>query len=152
MGDNEGLEYKGHKVRESGGEGDTHRVAKDDGDGLGCTDGGGLGDSLEVDAENRVVPLDCAAVHMSLLTSEDSRWLEEGAAALEDLEEDDVALEGLEEDGGEEKYLEHNYGKVKALNTMTLGELRSQHDSSSETSDSIPSNSNLLHCKFRCSQ
>ena len=60
------------------------------------------------------------AVQVSL-TGEDSWWLEEDAAALEDLEEDSVVLEGLEEDGGEEEGLEHNYDKFKALNiTITM--------------------------------
>ena len=67
-------------------------------------------------------------VHMRLLTCEDSWWLEEDVAALEDLEEDVVTLEGLEEDGGEEEGLEHDHDKVKALNTMTLGKLKSHHD------------------------
>ena len=71
---------------------------------------------------------------MNLLTCEDSWWLEEDAAALEELEEDAVTLEGLEEERSKEEGLEHDHDKVKALNTMTLLELKSHHDSSSDTS------------------
>ena len=65
-------------------------------------------------------------------------WLEEDPAALKDLEEDVVALEGLEEDRGKEEGLEYvDHNKVNALR-ITLGELESQHNSSSKTIDSLP--------------
>ena len=64
-------------------------------------------------------------------------WLEEDPAALKDLEEDVVALEGLEEDRGKEEGLEDvDHNKVNALR-MTLGELESQHNSRSKTSDCL---------------